>query len=346
MISVSMTTYNGERFLEEQLRSLTEQTTLPNELVVCDDGSTDRTPEILAQFAKRASFPVRIVINNHRLGWRENSLKAASLCSSDYIAFCDQDDIWLKEKLAVVESYLKRNQCMLLQHGFRLIDNAGNVISPDLNWEHLELREEIWRYSYGLTQVFHRSMLEFSDLWELSQDFYLSDNQRMSHDQWIRFLSSLLGQTLSINEVLVHYRQHGNNASGDVGWGLRGDNKVNKKIVELTRSLVDSNFKKKKRQDLIAFLENAIAAASARGTIAQKIATRVGAESAGQALSKVQFYMDYTQYHAARLSAYQSAQRGQRLAATLSLLRKGQYRGRGLRGTRDAVFDVLYGIMD
>jgi glycosyltransferase involved in cell wall biosynthesis len=62
MISIAMTTYNGERFLEEQLRSLTEQTTLPNELVVCYDGSTDRTPEILAQFAKHASFPVRIVI--------------------------------------------------------------------------------------------------------------------------------------------------------------------------------------------------------------------------------------------------------------------------------------------
>jgi glycosyltransferase involved in cell wall biosynthesis len=146
MISIAMTTYNGERFLEEQLRSLTEQTKLPNELVVCDDGSTDRTPEILAQFAKGASFPVKIVINNHRLGWRENFLKAASLCSSDYIAFCDQDDIWLKEKLAVVESHLRRNQCMLLQHGFRLINHAGNVISSDLNWEE-ELRSAPWRHS-------------------------------------------------------------------------------------------------------------------------------------------------------------------------------------------------------
>jgi glycosyltransferase involved in cell wall biosynthesis len=144
MISIAMTTYNGERLLEEQLRSLTGQTTLPNELVVCDDGSTDRTPEILAQFAKRASFPVSIVINNHRLGRRENFFKAASLCSFDYIAFCDQDDIWLKEKLAVVESHLRRNQCMLLQHGFRLIDDAGNVISLDSNWEHVE-REAPWK---------------------------------------------------------------------------------------------------------------------------------------------------------------------------------------------------------
>jgi glycosyltransferase involved in cell wall biosynthesis len=341
MISIAMTTYNGERFLEEQLRSLTEQTTLPNELVVCDDGSTDRTPEILAQFAKRASFPVRIVINNHRLGWRENFLKAASLCSSDYIAFCDQDDIWLKEKLAVVESHLRRNQCMLLQHGFRLIDDAGNVISSDLNWEHVE-RGAPWKHSYGLTQVFHRSMLEFFDLWKLSYDHFTG--QQMTHDQWIRFLSSLLGQTLTINEVLILYRQHEKNVSGDVGWGSPADG-VKKTIVGLTRTLVDRNLQKKKRRDLIGFLENMVAAASARGTIAQKVATRVGAESAGQALSKVQSYRDYTQYQAARLSAYQSTQRGQRLGATLSLLRKGQYRARGLRGARDAVFDVLYGIM-
>jgi glycosyltransferase involved in cell wall biosynthesis len=343
MISIAMTTYNGERFLEEQLRSINEQTMLPNELVVCDDGSTDRTLEILAQFAKRALFPVRIIINNPRLGWRENSLKAASLCSSDYIAFCDQDDIWLKEKLAIVESHLRRNQCMLLQHGFRLINDAGNVISTDFNWEHLELRGAPWRYSYGLTQVFHRSILEFSDLWKSSRSHF--DGQRMPHDQWIRFLSSLLGQTLSINEVLIHYRQHEKNASGDQGWGSAGDRVKQKMIVvDLARSLVDGDFKKKKRRDLIASLENMVATASVRATIAQKVAARVGAEGAGQALSKVQFYQDYTQYQAARLSAYQSTQRGQRLEATLSLLRKGQYRAQGLRGARDAVFDVLYGI--
>jgi hypothetical protein len=77
---------------------------------------------------------------------RENFLKAASLCCSDYIAFCDQDDIWLREKLAVVESYLRRNHCMLLQHRFRLINHAGNVISSDLNWEE-ELRSAPWRHS-------------------------------------------------------------------------------------------------------------------------------------------------------------------------------------------------------
>jgi glycosyltransferase involved in cell wall biosynthesis len=97
-----MAAYNGQRFLEEQVLTLSEQVRLPDEVVICDDASTDRTPEILAHFARRAPFPVRLVINDQRLGWRENFLKSASLCTYDYIALCDQYDLWLLDKLPVV----------------------------------------------------------------------------------------------------------------------------------------------------------------------------------------------------------------------------------------------------
>ena len=130
----------------------------------------------------------------------------------------------------------------------------------------------------------------------------------MGHDQWIRFLSSLLGPTLSINEVLIRYRQHEKSVGGS---GRQLTESKQKTIVELARTLVDKNFKKKKRQELITFLERRVATASGRGIIAQKIATRVRAESAGQALSRVESYRDYTQYQAARLSVYQSTHRGQ-----------------------------------
>jgi glycosyltransferase involved in cell wall biosynthesis len=100
---------------------------LPDEVVVCDDASKDRTLEILAQFAKRVPFPVRLVINDQRLGWRENFLKSASLCTSEYIAFCDQDDVWIPDKLSVVSRYLDSDRCILLQHGYRLIDDDGTL---------------------------------------------------------------------------------------------------------------------------------------------------------------------------------------------------------------------------
>ena len=93
MISIAMATYNGERFLEEQLRTLSEQVKLTDEAVFCDGASTDRTPEILVQFAKRAPFPVRLVINDRQLGWREHFLKDASLYTYDYIALFDQDAV-------------------------------------------------------------------------------------------------------------------------------------------------------------------------------------------------------------------------------------------------------------
>jgi glycosyltransferase involved in cell wall biosynthesis len=203
-----MATYNGEKFLEQQLRSLSK----PAELIICDDTSSDATADIIKLFSETAPFPVKLVVNEQRLGWRGNFLKAASLCVSEYIAYCDQDDIWLPEKLATVQSHLEKNRPTLLQHGYRMIDSAGAIISGPITYEHLE-RNAPWVHSYGLNQVFHRSLVEFFDLWELSKDHFHA-NERMAHDQFVFFLSSLLGQTVTIKDVLLYYRQHGNNAVG------------------------------------------------------------------------------------------------------------------------------------
>ena len=208
VISIAMATYNGERFLEEQLRTLSEQVRLPDEVVACDDGSTDCTQEILARFAQSAPFPVRLVINDHRLGWRENFLKAASICTSDYIAFCDQDDIWRPEKLSIVSRYLESNRYILLQHAYRLIDERGRIVSAEIKYPNAG-REAFWRMNFGFSQIFHRSLLKYSNLWDLSFDYL--GNDKMGHDNWVAFLGSLLGSTLIIDDVLVYYRRHSRN---------------------------------------------------------------------------------------------------------------------------------------
>src|ERR1700733_10400793 len=94
-----MCTFNGERFLRQQLESIAGQTRLPDELVACDDCSSDSTIEILREFARGASFSVRIVSNSTTLGSTRNFEKAISLCERDFIALCDQDDIWQPNKL-------------------------------------------------------------------------------------------------------------------------------------------------------------------------------------------------------------------------------------------------------
>jgi len=98
MISVALCTYNGEAFLREQLDSLATQSRPPAELQVGDDRSTDATLDILADFRSRAPFPVHVHGNERRLGYGENFIATARRCSAPWIAFCDQDDVWLAEK--------------------------------------------------------------------------------------------------------------------------------------------------------------------------------------------------------------------------------------------------------
>src|SRR5262249_18454629 len=99
-LSVALCTYHGASYVDAQVASLTRQTRLPDELIVCDDLSTDDTVSILERFARAAPFPVRIHVNEQTLRSTKNFEQAISLCSGDVIFLCDQDDVWEPEKLA------------------------------------------------------------------------------------------------------------------------------------------------------------------------------------------------------------------------------------------------------
>ncbi len=98
-ISIALCTYNGERFLNQQLASMAQQTRLPDELVVCDDRSTDRTLTMVREFAASAPYPVRIFQNEQNLGFAANFERAIRLCQGNLIALSDQDDIWYPIRL-------------------------------------------------------------------------------------------------------------------------------------------------------------------------------------------------------------------------------------------------------
>lgn len=204
MISVALCTYNGGRFLREQLESLRSQTLLPSEVQVGDDGSTDDTLFIIEEFRRSAPFPVHLTVNEQRLGYGENFIRTARRCSAPWIAFCDQDDIWKPHKL---------------QRCAQEIGGDVSLIAHDAEGNSLKLRAERrnpplslsprW-FCLGFCQLFDRRILEFPRQalpWASVPD---------AHDVWVPFIAGMLGTIVWIDEPLAIYRRHETNVSLNV----------------------------------------------------------------------------------------------------------------------------------
>lgn len=217
-ISVALATLNGERFLPAQLATIADQTLLPDELVVVDDGSSDKTIDIIESFQKTAPFKVRIFRNPERLGYRRNFMRAASLCAGDFIAFCDQDDLWKNDKFATVMREFFDPEVLMVYHNADLIDangrSSGGIFRKRDKSATLHYSEvEPWRIVPGFTQVIRRSLLDHNHLQQRSLDMF-ELHEEMPHDQWYLFLASVLGKVRYIASPLASYRLHGDNVSG------------------------------------------------------------------------------------------------------------------------------------
>lgn len=222
-ISVAMCTLNGQRFLGEQLESIAAQTKLPNELVVCDDGSSDLTDSILLDFAQRAPFPVRSVRNEKRLGSTKNFEKAIGLCEGEFIALCDQDDIWESNKLGRLVKSLGDSGAGGVFSDAQLVDANGRPAQKRLWQLHkFDFRESI-EFSRdaairlllkhdvvtGATLMFRASV----------RNFVMPIPAPWVHDGWIAWMLVLYSQLTFVAEPLVRYRVH---REQQLGVGRRG----------------------------------------------------------------------------------------------------------------------------
>jgi glycosyltransferase involved in cell wall biosynthesis len=205
-ISVAMTTFNGARYLGQQLASLASQTVKPLELVACDDGSTDETVAILQSFSALAPFAVRIFQNAERLGYQQNFIKAASLCEGSLIAFCDQDDIWNDDKLSVVTEYFTQSDDLLVAHDFCVFFENDRQLIPSY-FRNLALSglSPVVNLK-GCALTFRRELIGLVD-WPPPESGW-------SHDLWVCFTALLLDKRGYIRQSLVRHRIHGKNTSG------------------------------------------------------------------------------------------------------------------------------------
>jgi glycosyltransferase involved in cell wall biosynthesis len=227
-ISVAMATYNGQAFLEPQLASLKRQTALPRELVICDDGSSDATMVILNRFAREAPFEVRIQSNSTRLGHARNFLKAASLCRGRFVAFCDQDDVWLEDKIKVMSARFGCDDApSVVVHRAEVVDDGlrpRGTYFPDIRRDERIVAAQCvpMRRWVGFAMTFRRALISLVPLSIF--DRLLAVDPRLGHDHWVCFLAGLDRGFQLEHRSLVLYRQHHANAYGAperTGWLAR-----------------------------------------------------------------------------------------------------------------------------
>lgn len=207
-ISIAMATYNGAKYLHEQLDSFLHQTRQPDELVVCDDCSTDETLEILEEFRRQAPFSVHICRNKVNLGHIRNFEKALSLCVGDMIFLSDQDDVWDPKKLSVVCDCFNENPSL------DVVTNDAHYTDEKLNRSGVTVLQKI--LSEGLGPAGHINGA-CTAITKRFCDFILPfpDDGCPYHDVYIHRWAFLIGNKHVIDVPLQVWRIHGLNTTAN-----------------------------------------------------------------------------------------------------------------------------------
>lgn len=203
LVSIALCTYNGEKFLKEQLDSLVNQTYPNLEILVFDDCSTDGTVELLQRYAAQYPF-FKITQNEKNLGYVKNFEKAVKSCNGDYIALSDQDDIWDINKIQLQVEAI--NGHLLVYHDSELIADNGTSFNKNMsdiiNLYHGDNPETFLLFNCvsGHSCLFKKELLKYT----------LPFKKGYYHDHWLAYVAANHGTIGLINKSLVKYRQHPN----------------------------------------------------------------------------------------------------------------------------------------
>ncbi len=211
-ISVAMCTFNGARYLEEQLESVALQSRLPHELIVCDDQSTDETLAILKRFRAEAPFAVKVIQNRQRLGSTRNFDQAIGLARGELIALCDQDDRWMPRKLELLSDGLKENPFLgAVFSDANLIDGDGQAVGMRLFAKHkfTETKQRDFVGCPTATLMKHDVVTGATLMFRASIRRYCSPiPSSWVHDGWLAWMIALHSRLGLIAEPLIDYRVH------------------------------------------------------------------------------------------------------------------------------------------
>ncbi len=213
-VDILMATYNGENFVEEQIKSILNQTYKNFNLIIRDDCSTDRTVEIIKKIMKNDKR-IKLYQNEANLGYVKNFEKLCQDSSSSLIAFSDQDDVWMKEKVEKLVSFMEKTKSILVFCDMKVTDANLNVINESFQ-KFNGKKSKCLKYNdfyllklenviSGCSMMFDRSILS---------NAYPFPCKSVIHDWWLALLATQYGKVSFLNESLQYYRQHDKNSIG------------------------------------------------------------------------------------------------------------------------------------
>jgi len=217
-ISILMATFNGEKYLRQQLLSLIAQT-YPNwQLWIKDDGSTDTTISIIDEFCALDPRIQKVASSEKNLGAGKAFFSLLQYSNTPYTIFCDQDDIWLEKKLEELVLYADKKLVsdkvgIVYCDAYAYSDTAGTIISQSISHLHAKNLNEFLFFNsgyQGCSILFNRPLTEMAQ--NYTADFYM-------HDDIISLLVHTFGDVYFLNKPLMLYRQHDNNVTGQTSRG-------------------------------------------------------------------------------------------------------------------------------
>ncbi len=205
LVSIVMATYNGERFLEAQMDSVLNQSYPSMEIIVVDDGSTDRTAAILETYAKKHSNIKLHFAGGKNLGYIKNFEKGCRLASGDYISFCDQDDVWNADKTTLLMKAIGDHPMVYCDD--ELVDQQLN----SLHKKHSDLKK---LKSFDNCLYFATDNCVGGHDFIMRREVFLNADPfpvEMPYDLWCAFVATFQGTIQYVDQPLVKWRQHTHN---------------------------------------------------------------------------------------------------------------------------------------
>ena len=212
-VSVAMATYNGEKYIKEQINSILKNLKQDDELVISDDGSKDDTIRIIQEYQKE-DRRVKL-FEGPKKGVKQNFANAIEKSNGEYIFLADQDDVWNDNKVKKVLKVFEEKDVTLVIHNCEIVNE--NLEKTDKTF--FEFRnsgkgiiKNIWKNTYiGCCIAFRASMKD--KILPIPNDIEM-------HDQWIGIINEKYGKSYFLDECLIKYRRHGDNVSKMKHYGL------------------------------------------------------------------------------------------------------------------------------